>query len=146
MYMMSRLGVAVPPCFPATPFSTSTRPESTSVLPDTPLFLYMYVRKEALLSSQIEGTQSSLSDLLMFENDETPGVPLADVEEVSEGGSVPNLVVRNRASLPILIPDGEFDLGRIRERFEVSSEKLPADIAGLVSGKLRQFSRSPQQD
>ena len=37
---------------------------ATSILPDTPLFLYMYVRKEALLSSQIEGTQSSLSDLL----------------------------------------------------------------------------------
>ena len=35
----------------------------TTILPSTPLFLYMYVRKEALLSSQIEGTQSSLSDL-----------------------------------------------------------------------------------
>ena len=54
-----------------------------SILPDTDLFLYMYVRKEALLSSQIEGTQSSLSDLLLFENDETPGVPLDDVQEVS---------------------------------------------------------------
>ena len=43
----------------------------------------MYVRKEAVLSSQIEGTQSSLSDLLMFENDEAPGVPISDVEEVS---------------------------------------------------------------
>ena len=41
----------------------------TLILPDTPLFLYMYVRKEALLSSQIEGTQSSLSDLLLFEPD-----------------------------------------------------------------------------
>ena len=39
----------------------------TSVLPDLSLFLYAYVRKEALLSSQIEGTQSSLSDLLLFE-------------------------------------------------------------------------------
>lgn len=55
----------------------------TSILPDTPLFLYMYVRKEALLSSQIEGTQSSLSDLLLYENDEAPGVPLDDVQEVS---------------------------------------------------------------
>ena len=54
-----------------------------SVLPDPPLFLYMYVRKEALLSSQIEGTQSSLSDLLMFESDEAPGVPLDDTREVS---------------------------------------------------------------
>ncbi len=54
-----------------------------SILPDTPLFLYMYVRKEALLSSQIEGTQSSLSDLLLFESEEAPGVPLDDVREVS---------------------------------------------------------------
>jgi Fic family protein len=55
----------------------------TSILPAPPLFLYMYVRKEALLSSQIEGTQSSLSDLLLFENDEIPMVPLDDVQEVS---------------------------------------------------------------
>ena len=50
---------------------------------ETSLFLYMYVRKEALLSSQIEGTQSSLSDLLLFETKELPGVPLDDVVEVS---------------------------------------------------------------
>jgi Fic family protein len=55
----------------------------TLVLPDPDLFIYMYVRKEALLSSQIEGTQSSLSDLLLFESNETPGVPLDDVQEVS---------------------------------------------------------------
>jgi Fic family protein len=55
----------------------------TSALPDLKLFLYSYVRKEAVLSSQIEGTQSSLSDLLLYENAETPGVPLDDVEEVS---------------------------------------------------------------
>ncbi len=52
-------------------------------LPDSHLFLYQYVRKEALLSSQIEGTQSSFSDLLLFEMDEVPGVPLDDVREVS---------------------------------------------------------------
>lgn len=55
----------------------------TLMLPDPELFLYQYVRKEALLSSQIEGTQSSLSDLLLFELDEAPGVPRDDVEEVS---------------------------------------------------------------
>jgi Fic family protein len=55
----------------------------TSILPAPPLFLFMYVRKEALLSSQIEGTQSSLSDLLLFEKDEIPLVPLDDVQEVS---------------------------------------------------------------
>jgi Fic family protein len=53
------------------------------ILPDPALFLYMYVRKEAVLSSQIEGTQSSLSDLLLFENEEAPGAPLDDVTEVS---------------------------------------------------------------
>jgi len=53
------------------------------VLPNPSLFLYMYVRKEAVLSSQIEGTQSSLSDLLLFENEEAPGAPLDDVTEVS---------------------------------------------------------------
>jgi len=55
----------------------------TLMLPDPELFLYQYVRKEALLSSQIEGTQSSLSDLLLFELDAAPGVPTDDVEEVS---------------------------------------------------------------
>lgn len=55
----------------------------TTLLPETALFLFSYVRKEAVLSSQIEGTQSSLSDLLLFELDEAPGVPLADVQEVS---------------------------------------------------------------
>ncbi len=55
----------------------------STLLPDTSLFLYMYVRKEAVLSSMIEGTQSSLSDLLLFEIDQEPGVPLDDVQEVS---------------------------------------------------------------
>ena len=54
-----------------------------ALLPNPELFLYTYVRKEAVLSSQIEGTQSSLSDLLLFENAEAPGVPEADVREVS---------------------------------------------------------------
>jgi len=55
----------------------------SALLPDPSLFLYAYVRREALLSSQIEGTQSSLSDLLLFELEEAPGVPLDDVVEVS---------------------------------------------------------------
>ena len=54
-----------------------------TVLPSPSLFVYMYVRKEALLSSQIEGTQSSLSDLLLFENNEIPLAPFDDVQEVS---------------------------------------------------------------
>jgi cell filamentation protein, protein adenylyltransferase len=55
----------------------------STLLPDTSVFLYMYVRKEAVLSSMIEGTQSSLSDLLLYELDQEPGVPLDDVREVS---------------------------------------------------------------
>jgi len=53
------------------------------VLPDSNLLLYYYVRKEAVLSSQIEGTQSSLSDLLLHESGEAPSVPIDDVIEVS---------------------------------------------------------------
>ena len=53
------------------------------LLPDARLFLYTYIRKEAVLSSQIEGTQSSLSDFLLFELEELPGAPLDDVIEVS---------------------------------------------------------------
>lgn len=53
------------------------------LLPDPSFFLYAYVRREAVVSSQIEGTQSSLSQLLVFEADEAPGVPLGDVLDVS---------------------------------------------------------------
>ena len=53
------------------------------LLPDVSLLVYQYVRKEALLSSQIEGTQSSLADLLLYESEEIPGVPVEDVQEVS---------------------------------------------------------------
>ncbi len=55
----------------------------STLLPDPHLFLYSYVRREAVLSSQIEGTQSSLSDLLLFELEEAPGTPMDDVVEVS---------------------------------------------------------------
>ena len=55
----------------------------TLLLPETELFLYTYIRKEAVLSSQIEGTQSSLSELLLFELGAAPGVPQEDVQEVS---------------------------------------------------------------
>lgn len=55
----------------------------SSLLPDAQLFLYSYVRKEAVMSSQIEGTQSSLSDLMLYEMAAQPGVPMDDVQEVS---------------------------------------------------------------
>lgn len=55
----------------------------TPLLPDPELFLLrLYVQKEAVLSSQIEGTQSSLSDLLLFENGETAAIPADDTREV----------------------------------------------------------------
>jgi|SRR5579872_678882 Fic family protein len=55
----------------------------TALLPRQELFLYMYVRKEAVLSSQIEGTQSTLTDLLRFETEAQAGEPIDDVREVS---------------------------------------------------------------
>lgn len=55
----------------------------TALLPNASLLLYSFVRKEAVLSSQIEGTQSSFADLLLFEIDEQPGVPVDDAREVS---------------------------------------------------------------
>lgn len=71
-------------------------------LPDVSLFVYWFVRKEAVLSSQIEGTNSSLSDLLLYEQAETPGVPLEDVEEVSRYVAAVNHGVRRlREGFPI---------------------------------------------
>src|SRR5258708_23429782 len=55
----------------------------TMSLPSRELLLYMYVRKEAVLSSQIEGTQSTLSDLLRFETEAQAGQPIDDIREVS---------------------------------------------------------------
>jgi Fic family protein len=55
----------------------------TMLLPRQELFLYMYVRKEAVLSSQIEGTQSTLADLLRFEAEAQAGQPIDDIREVS---------------------------------------------------------------
>lgn len=88
-----------------------------SVLPDLDLFIYAYVRKEAVLSSQIEGTQSSLSDLLLFENDEAPGVPIQDVQEVSNYVAALNHgLTRLRGGFPL-------SLRLIREIHEVLLSK-----------------------
>lgn len=74
----------------------------SALLPDKALVLYAYVRKEAVLSSQIEGTQSSLSDLLLFEMDEAPGVPLDDVVEVSNYvAALEHGLARMRAGMPL---------------------------------------------
>ena len=72
------------------------------VFPQPELFLYMYVRKEALLSSQIEGTQSSLSDLLLFEASEVPGVPIDELGEVSNYVAAMNhALARMRDGFPL---------------------------------------------
>jgi Fic family protein len=89
----------------------------TSALPDLRLFLFSYVRKEAVLSSQIEGTQSSLSDLLLYENAETPGVPLDDVQEVS------NYVAALNHGLKRLRDGFPLSLRLIREIHEVLLSK-----------------------
>jgi len=74
----------------------------TALLPDPDLFLYAYVRREAVLSSQIEGTQSSLSDLLMFELNQAPGVPFDDVSEVSNYvAALEHGLVRLREGIPL---------------------------------------------
>ncbi len=98
---------------------------AAALLPDTRLFLYMYVRKEAVLSSQIEGTQSSLSDLLLFELKEAPGVPLHDVVEVS------NYV----AAL-------EHGLSRCKEGFPLSN-RLIKEIHEVLLQKGRGNEKSP---
>lgn len=97
----------------------------SALLPDKALFLYAYVRKEAVLSSQIEGTQSSLSDLLLFELDEAPGVPLDDVVEVS------NYV----AAL-------EHGLARLREGFPLSN-RLIREIHGVLLSRGRGSGKDP---
>ena len=71
------------------------------LLPDPSLFLYMYVRKEAVLSSQIEGTQSSLSDLLLFESSEAPVAPMDDVTEVSSYVAAMNYGLERLKDLPL---------------------------------------------
>ena len=89
----------------------------TSLLPDYSLLLYSYVRKEAVLSSRIEGTQSSLSDLLVSEMDGIPGVPLEDVTEVS------NYVAAMQYGLDKIREGLPLSLRLIREMHEVLLRK-----------------------
>lgn len=97
------------------------------ILPDVSLFLYMYVRKEAVLSSQIEGTQSSLSDLLIFESDAVPGVPLDDVSEVSSYVSAMDYGLAR-------LPDFPLSLRLLREIHEIlmnnarGGNKMPGEF------------------
>jgi Fic family protein len=97
----------------------------STLLPDTSLFLYMYVRKEAVLSSMIEGAQSSLSDLLLFELDQEPGVPLDDVREVNNYAAALN-----------------HGLSRLAEGFPLSL-RLIREIHGVLLTKGRGSSQTP---
>jgi Fic family protein len=95
------------------------------LLPDQNLFLYFYVRKEAVLSSQIEGTQSSISELLLYENDERPGVPIDDVREVS----------RYVAAL-------DHGLARLRSGFPLSA-RLIREVHGVLLAGGRGSEKTP---
>lgn len=97
----------------------------SALLPDKSLFLYAYVRKEAVLSSQIEGTQSSLSDLLLFEMDAAPGVPLNDVVEVSNYVAALNHGLR-----------------RLREGFPLSN-RLIREIHNVLLSRGRGSNKEP---
>ena len=98
---------------------------ATTLLPETSTLLYAYVRKEAVLSSMIEGTQSSLSDLLLFEMDAVPGVPIDDVQEVSN-----------------YVAAMSYGLGRLAEGFPLSL-RLLKEVHGLLLAKGRGSSQSP---
>lgn len=97
----------------------------TLLLPDPDQFIYSYVRKEAVLSSQIEGTRSSLSDLLLFEHDVAPGVPIEDVQETSN-----------------YIRATNHGLARIREGFPLSL-RLIKEVHELLLEQGRGSGRSP---
>ncbi len=101
------------------------RLEGANQLLEPTLFVYSYVRKEAVLSSQIEGTQSSLSDLLLFELDQAPGVPRDDAAEVS----------RYVAAL-------EHGLKRLRENFPLSN-RLIRELHGILLSSGRGASKDP---
>jgi len=98
-------------------------------LPDVNLFIYMYVRKEALLSSQIEGTQSSFSDLLLHENEGALGAP--DEEDVQE---VSNYVAALNHGLERMRDGFPLSLRLIREIHEIllshgrGSTKMPGEF------------------
>jgi Fic family protein len=95
------------------------------ILPDMDLFTYIYVRKEAVLSSQIEGTQSSLSQLLLFESSYYPGLPLDDVSEVSNYVAALN-----------------HGIARIKDGFPVSL-RLIRDVHGVLLSSGRGSDRAP---
>ena len=118
-------GSGLQPAFEAAVLALGRLDGISTLLPGRSLFLYAYVRKEAVLSSQIEGTQSSLSDLLLFELHEAPGVPFDDVVEVS--GYVAAL---------------DHGLSRMREGFPLSN-RLIREIHRVLLGHGRGSTKVP---
>jgi Fic family protein len=76
---------------------------SIQILPNPDLFVLMYVRKEAVLSSQIEGTQSSLQDLLAAEAKVVAPEQPRDVDEVINYVAAMNHGINRLAELPVSV-------------------------------------------
>jgi Fic family protein len=124
----------------------------TLLLPDPNLFLYAYVRREAVLSSQIEGTQSSLSDLLLFELEEAPGAPFDDVVEVSNYvAALEHGMARLRGGFPLsnrLIREMRSELlsrGRVGEKAPGEFRRTQNWIGGTRPGNAHFIPPPPAQ-
>ncbi|MGD0734561.1 MAG: Fic family protein [Terracidiphilus sp.] len=98
---------------------------SMELLPDQKLFIYLYLRKEAVLSSQIEGTPSSLSDLLQFESGLSVDGPMDDLSETSN-----------------YVAAMEHGLERLKGGFPISL-RLLCEIHGVLLRKGRGAQRTP---
>ncbi len=99
----------------------------STLLPAPELFIYSYVRKEALFSSQIEGTQSSLSDLLRYELEQAPGLPRNDLDVVEVSNYVAAL---------------DHGIARLREDFPLSN-RLIREIHGVLLARGRGSDKAP---
>ena len=98
---------------------------SIAVLPNARLFLYFYVRKEAVVSSQIEGTQSTLSQLLLFERGLGDSTHIDDLIETSN-----------------YVAAMEYGLERLKDGFPISL-RLLRDIHGVLLRGGRGSEKTP---
>lgn len=98
---------------------------STALLPDTHIFLYFYIRKEAVISSQIEGTQSTLSELLLFERGVGPAALMDDLKETSH-----------------YVAAIQYGLDRLKEGFPISL-RLLREIHGVLLQEGRGSEKTP---
>ena len=96
-------GAACRQCSPRADLALGRLAGSIETLPNPDLFVLMYVRKEAVLSSQIEGTQSSLQDLLAAEAQVFDPEQPRDVAEVLNYVAAMNHGLERLASLPVSV-------------------------------------------